>query len=39
MVLPKGFEPLTHRLEICCSILLSYGSILFVSEYKYTNIF
>ena len=26
-VIPKGFEPLTHRLEICCSIQLSYGTI------------
>ena len=28
IVIPKGFEPLTHRLEICCSIQLSYGTIL-----------
>ena len=27
VVLPKGFEPLTHRLEICCSIQLSYETI------------
>ena len=26
-VIPKGFEPLTHRLEICCSIQLSYETI------------
>ena len=26
---PKGFEPLTHRLEICCSILLSYEGVFF----------
>ena len=26
MVIPKGFEPLTRRLEICCSIQLSYGT-------------
>ena len=27
LVIPKGFEPLTHRLEICCSIQLSYGTV------------
>lgn len=27
-VVPAGFEPTTHRLEICCSIQLSYGTIL-----------
>ena len=26
-VIRKGFEPLTHRLEICCSIQLSYRTI------------
>ena len=26
LVIPKGFEPLTRRLEICCSIQLSYGT-------------
>ncbi len=25
-VVPTGFEPMTHRLEICCSIQLSYGT-------------
>jgi hypothetical protein len=25
-VIPEGFEPATHRLEICCSIQLSYGT-------------
>ena len=25
-MIPKGFEPLTRRLEICCSIQLSYGT-------------
>jgi hypothetical protein len=25
-VVPAGFEPTTHRLEICCSIQLSYGT-------------
>lgn len=25
-VIPAGFEPATHRLEICCSIQLSYGT-------------
>jgi hypothetical protein len=24
-VIPAGVEPTTHRLEICCSIQLSYG--------------
>ena len=24
---PSGFEPLTYRLGICCSILLSYGAV------------
>ena len=27
VVVPAGFEPMTHRLEICCSIQLSYGTI------------
>jgi hypothetical protein len=26
-VIPFGFEPKTYRLEICCSIQLSYGTI------------
>ncbi len=26
LVIPAGFEPTTHRLEICCSIQLSYGT-------------
>ena len=25
-VIPLGFEPKTYRLEICCSIQLSYGT-------------
>jgi hypothetical protein len=25
-VIPIGFEPMTYRLEICCSIQLSYGT-------------
>lgn len=25
-VIPEGLEPSTHRLEICCSIQLSYGT-------------
>jgi hypothetical protein len=29
-VVPAGFEPTTHRLEICCSIQLSYGTILVI---------
>ena len=28
MVIPRGFEPRTHSLEGCCSIQLSYGTIL-----------
>jgi hypothetical protein len=27
-VIPIGFEPMTYRLEICCSIQLSYGTII-----------
>lgn len=27
LVIPSGFEPETDRLEICCSIQLSYGTI------------
>lgn len=27
MARPVGFEPTTHRLEICCSIQLSYGRV------------
>ncbi len=27
-VIPLGFEPKTHSLEGCCSIQLSYGTIL-----------
>ena len=27
-VIPSGFEPETHSLEGCCSIQLSYGTIL-----------
>ena len=26
-VIPVGFEPTTYRLEICCSIQLSYGTV------------
>lgn len=26
-VIPTGFEPVADRLEICCSIQLSYGTI------------
>ncbi len=26
VVVPAGIEPTTHRLEICCSIHLSYGT-------------
>jgi hypothetical protein len=31
-VVPAGFEPTTHRLEICCSIQLSYGTIFTTSR-------
>ena len=27
-VIPAGFEPTTHSLEGCCSIQLSYGTLL-----------
>ena len=27
LVIPSGFEPETHSLEGCCSIQLSYGTI------------
>ena len=30
-VIPAGFEPTTHSLEGCCSIQLSYGTILIFS--------
>ena len=29
-VIPPGFEPGTHSLEGCCSIQLSYGTILYL---------
>ena len=28
MARPEGIEPPTHRLEICCSIQLSYGRVM-----------
>ena len=28
MAIPTGFEPVTYRLGICCSILLSYGTVI-----------
>ena len=28
VVIPLGFEPKTHSLEGCCSIQLSYGTIM-----------
>ena len=31
-VIPAGFEPTTHSLEGCCSIQLSYGTILFYGK-------
>ena len=30
-VVPAGVEPTTHRLEICCSIQLSYGTNTYVN--------
>ena len=39
-VIPSGFEPETDRLEICCSIQLSYGT--FIRKKKiqeYLNLF
>ena len=33
-VIPRGFEPRTHSLEGCCSIQLSYQTILRVQRYK-----
>ena len=31
-VIPRGFEPRTHSLEGCCSIQLSYETIIFMSK-------
>ena len=31
VVIPAGFEPTTHSLEGCCSIQLSYETILFIA--------
>ena len=31
-VIPTGFEPVTYRLEICCSIQLSYRTILHLNQ-------
>ena len=30
---PKGFEPLTHRLEICCSIHWAKGAMIYLQLY------
>ena len=30
-VIPAGFEPTTHSLEGCCSIQLSYETIIFIA--------
>ncbi len=32
LVIPLGFEPKTHSLEGCCSIQLSYGTIIFARQ-------
>ena len=32
-VIPLGFEPKTHSLEGCCSIQLSYGTVLSLREF------
>ena len=33
LVIPAGFEPTTHSLEGCCSIQLSYGTIVLSISY------
>ena len=38
-VIPLGFEPKTHSLEGCCSIQLSYGTILLELRLQSYNIF
>jgi hypothetical protein len=38
MVIPPGFEPGTHSLEGCCSIQLSYGTILMIQNDPYTHL-
>jgi hypothetical protein len=38
-VIPSGFEPETHRLEICCSIQLSYGTIFSIRKKKIQALF
>lgn len=37
-VIPTGFEPVTHRLEICCSIQLSYGTVIYDSTKSGANV-
>ena len=36
-MIPAGFEPTTHSLEGCCSIQLSYGTILKYLHFCYTS--
>ena len=36
-VIPAGFEPTTHSLEGCCSIQLSYGTILWPNITNYAK--
>ena len=37
LVIPAGFEPTTHSLEGCCSIQLSYGTILWPNITNYAK--
>ena len=37
-VIPIGFEPMTYRLEICCSIQLSYRT-RNILRCKYANLY
>ena len=39
MVIPTGFEPVAHSLEGCCSIQLSYETILFKKKGTLSSFF